>query len=207
MIQSGRENFTKSPGTRSVKNFTSVFREYLPVAYWIHPFVTLVTSTWIIIPPASRKLKGSRAYWFHLVRPSVRLWTQSCLLCIFNNTRRIHFIFAHLIKQLQKVRRIWCLFQISKICNFGKFFKFVALTLSSFDSGSNMTQSWGGGGYPQNAGVLVVLVWIVVSELVLCMDGSLQDCHISSVLAMKILQSCTIPISMVTSWLVHAIEM
>ena len=29
-------------------------------------------------------------YWFHLVRlsvcPSVRLWTESCLLCIFNNT-------------------------------------------------------------------------------------------------------------------------
>ena len=32
------------------------------------------------------------------VRPSVRLWTESCPLCIFNNTRRIHFIFAHLIK-------------------------------------------------------------------------------------------------------------
>ena len=41
-------------------------------------------------------------YWFHLVR----LWTESCPLCIFNNTCRIHFIFAHLIKQLQKVCRV-----------------------------------------------------------------------------------------------------
>ena len=42
---------------------------------------------------------------------------------------------------------------------FGEFFKFVILTLSSSDLGSNMTQwngwSWGGEGYPQNAGVLV----------------------------------------------------
>ena len=37
------------------------------------------------------------------VRPSVCLWTESCPLCIFNNTHQIHFIFAHLIKQLQKV--------------------------------------------------------------------------------------------------------
>ena len=38
--------------------------------------------------------------------PSVRLWTESCPLCIVNNTHRIHFIFAHLIKQLQKVCRV-----------------------------------------------------------------------------------------------------
>ena len=57
---------------------------------------------------------------------------------------------------------------VSKLKNL-QFFgaKFVTLTLSSFDLGSNMTQwyglSWGGGGYPQNAGVLVVLVvkWII----------------------------------------------
>ena len=47
-------------------------------------------------------------YWFHLVRlpvyPStqVRLWTESCPFCTFNNTHQIHFIFTHLIKQLQK---------------------------------------------------------------------------------------------------------
>ena len=34
---------------------------------------------------------------------SVHLWIWYCPLCIFNNTRRIHFIFAHDIKQLQKV--------------------------------------------------------------------------------------------------------
>ena len=54
-------------------------------------------------------------YWYHLVRlsvrPSVRLWTESCPLHIFKNTHRIHFIFAHLIKQLQKVCRVWCPFQ------------------------------------------------------------------------------------------------
>ena len=72
--------------------------------------------------------------------PSVRLWTEWCPLCIFNNTRRIHFIFAHLIKQLQKVCRMWSLFQKSKIWNFGKFFKFVTLTSSSFDLGFNMIQ-------------------------------------------------------------------
>ena len=43
-------------------------------------------------------------------RPSVRLfvhlWTVSCPLCIFYNTRQIHLIFTHLIKQLQKVYRM-----------------------------------------------------------------------------------------------------
>ena len=48
-------------------------------------------------------------YWYHLVR----LWTESCPLCIFNNTHPIHFIFAHLIKQLQKVCRV----SISKFKN------------------------------------------------------------------------------------------
>ena len=37
------------------------------------------------------------------VRPSVRLWTKPCSFCIFHNTSRIHFIFAHLIKQLQQM--------------------------------------------------------------------------------------------------------
>ena len=59
--------------------------------------------TGIIIPPASTKLKGGYTGITLSVCPSVRLWTESCLLCIFNNTHRIHFIFAHLIKQLQKV--------------------------------------------------------------------------------------------------------
>ena len=56
-------------------------------------------------PRFNKVERGVYTYWFHRlsVRPSVRLWTESCPLCIFNNTCRIHFILAHLIKQLQKV--------------------------------------------------------------------------------------------------------
>ena len=60
----------------------------------------------IVIPPASTKLIGGYTGITLSVCPSVRLWTESCPLCIFNNTHRIHFIFAHLIKQLQKVCRV-----------------------------------------------------------------------------------------------------
>ena len=60
----------------------------------------------LIIPIASTKLIGGHTGITLSVCPSVRLWTESCPLCIFNNTHRIHFIFAHLIKQLQKVCRV-----------------------------------------------------------------------------------------------------
>ena len=53
-----------------------------------------------LYPPLQRSWMG--VYWFHLVR----LWTESCPLCIFNNTHWIQFIFAHLIKQLQKRCRV-----------------------------------------------------------------------------------------------------
>ena len=90
---------------------------------------SLFCATFFIINPISTKLKGGI-----LVSPcpSVHLWTESCLLCIFNNIHRIHFLFAHLIKQLQKMCHV---FQNSTIWNCGKFFKFVTLTLSSFDLG------------------------------------------------------------------------
>ena len=92
-------------------------------------FSLLCQPLYIFIPPASMKLTGGYTgitlSVCPSVRPSVRLWTKSCPLCIFNNTHRIHFIFAHLIKQLKKV------------C----------------------------GGYPQNAGVLVVLVYTVHTAL------------------------------------------
>ena len=63
--------------------------------------------------PRFNEVEGG-VYWFHVVRPSVRLsvrpsvrlWTESCPLCIFHNTCRIHFIFTHLINQLQKVCRV-----------------------------------------------------------------------------------------------------
>ena len=91
----------------------------------------------VIIPPLQRSWKGGI-----LVSPcpSVHLWTESCLLCIFNNICRIHFMFAHLINQLQKVCCVQSLCQNSKIWNFGKFFKFLTLTCSSFDLGSNVNQ-------------------------------------------------------------------
>ena len=40
------------------------------------------------------------------IRPSVSLWTESCPLCIFHDTSRFHFIFTHLINQLQKLCRM-----------------------------------------------------------------------------------------------------
>ena len=57
------------------------------------------------------------------IRPSVCLWTESYPLCIFYNTCRIHFIFTHLIKQLQKMCRVQCFRQNKKNWSFGKLFK------------------------------------------------------------------------------------
>ena len=64
-----------------------------------------------IYTPASTKLKGGILVLpcpsvCPSVRPSgcpsVRLWTESCPLCIFNNTRRIHFLFAHLTNNFRR---------------------------------------------------------------------------------------------------------
>ena len=84
-----------------------------------------------IIPPRQRSC-------FHLVRPSVRLWTESCPFCILPNTSRIHFICTHLIKQIEKVCRVQGLLWNFKNWSSGIFFQFVNLTLSCFDLGSNM---------------------------------------------------------------------
>ena len=50
-------------------------------------------------------------YWYHLVRLSVclsvRLWTESCPLCIFNNTHRIHFIFVFFWLGIQYDSMVW----------------------------------------------------------------------------------------------------
>ena len=79
-----------------------------------------------IILTASTKFKGG-VYWFHVVRPSVcssiRLWTEWCLLCNFHNTSRIHFIFTHLIKQLQKVCHVLSFFAKFQQLNFWKKFQ------------------------------------------------------------------------------------
>ena len=44
------------------------------------------------------------------IRSSVCLWTESCPLCIFHKTSQIHFIFTHLINQLQEVWHILIFF-------------------------------------------------------------------------------------------------
>ena len=72
-----------------------------------------------LYPPAPRS--GWGVYWFELVCPSVRLWTTSFPLCIFHNNSRIHIIFIHLIKQLQKVCRVLTFFKNSKIWIFADF--------------------------------------------------------------------------------------
>ena len=67
----------------------------------------------------------SQVYWFHLVGlfvslsicPSV-LWIGTCSLCIFNNSRQIHFIFTYLIKQFQKVCLVQGVFSKYKNLNF-----------------------------------------------------------------------------------------
>ena len=83
---------------------------------------------------------GGGVYWFHCVRPSVHpsicLSRIPCLLCSAYSSGWIHFIFIHLIKQLQKVCHMHSFLQHFKI--FGNFFKFVNLTLSCFDLGSDV---------------------------------------------------------------------
>ena len=96
-----------------------LYHRWSPVAFTCKPVSCKCSrgqwliSIWklIIIPPASTKLKGGYTGFTSSVRPSVcpsvHLWTKPCPLCIVHNTSRIHFIFAHLIKQLQKVCRVW----------------------------------------------------------------------------------------------------
>ena len=72
------------------------------------------------------------------VRLSVRPSRIPCPLCSFYSSGWIHFIFIHLIKQLQKVCRLQSFLQNFKIRNFGYFFKFVTLTLCFFDLGSDV---------------------------------------------------------------------
>ena len=73
------------------------------------------------------------------VRPSVpRPSRIPCPLCSFYSSGWIHFIFLHLIKQLQKVCPVQSFLQNFKIWNFGNFLKSVTLTLCCFDLGSDV---------------------------------------------------------------------
>ena len=48
-------------------------------------------------------------------RPSVRRWKETCPLCIFHNSNRIHFIYTHLINQVQKVCHVLSFYKTSRI--------------------------------------------------------------------------------------------
>ena len=58
----------------------------------------------IITPPTQQSCWG--VYWFHSVRPFVRPSHIPCLHCSAYSSGWIHFIFIHLINQLQKVCRV-----------------------------------------------------------------------------------------------------
>ena len=69
-------------------------RARLNVKPWLNSFYPPLQWSWkrgILVSPCAS------------VCPSVRLWTESCPLCIFNNNHQIHFVCTHLINQLQKV--------------------------------------------------------------------------------------------------------
>ena len=61
-----------------------------------------------------------------------------CSLCSTYSSSWIHFLYIHLIEQLQKVCHVWCFLQNFKTWIFGIFFKFVTLTLLCFDLGSDV---------------------------------------------------------------------
>ena len=88
---------------------------------------------WVSLYPPHNEVVGG-VYWFHSVRPSVRQSVRPsvprpsripCPLCSFYSSGWIHFIFMHLIKQLQKVCPVQSYLQNFKIWHFGNFLKFV----------------------------------------------------------------------------------
>ena len=94
----------------------------------------------IIIPPASTKLKeGFTGFTLSVCKMSIcgqnRVSSVSSTILIGSIS------YLHILSSNFR-RCVSCnvCVQNSKIWNFGKFFKFVTLTLSSFDLGSNITQ-------------------------------------------------------------------
>ena len=77
---------------------------YKIMSAMLQTVATCWSPEWLILtslyPPLQLSWKGGI-----LVSPcpSVHLWTESCPLCIFNNTHRIHFIFAHLILKFWRI--------------------------------------------------------------------------------------------------------
>ena len=125
-----------------------------------HIYIYIDLLITLIIPPASTKLKGGI-----LVSPclsvkktrkkkqvcgaacftaaeikfskDVRLWTESCLLCIFN---KLVGTISYVHISSSNFRRCVACKVCFKIQNFGNFLIFVTLTLSFFYLGSKMTQ-------------------------------------------------------------------
>ena len=124
----------------------------------------MISNLWLIIPHFKEVERA--VYWFHIVCPSVRLsihlWIKTGPICIFHNTSQIHFMFAHLIKQFQKmcvnviakVQNL-TLLQMFEICNFD----FVLLWHGIWNH--SVGNHLGGGVYSQNTGILVFLVFAV----------------------------------------------
>ena len=92
--------------------------------------------------PASTKLKGVYIGFIMSVcpsvRPSIRLWVKSCPLCILNNSRKslsYSYILSSNFRRCIVCKAVFKIQQFEILC---KFFRFVILTLSYFDLGSNM---------------------------------------------------------------------
>ena len=99
--------------------------------------------------PRTRKLLGGVGEYIGFI-PSVRLSIRPsvcpsripCPLCSAYSTGWIHFIFIHLIKQLECVWRVQCLAKFQNL-HLWHFVLFVTLTLSCFDLGSDVNHSYG----------------------------------------------------------------
>ena len=117
-------------------------------------------------PRTTKLLEGGGGYWFHSVRLSVRLSVRPyhipCPLCSTYSSSWIHFIFIHLIKQLQRVCRVLIFLQNLKFWFLAIFFKYCNFHFVLFWLGiwceSLVWVNMGRRGVSQNAGVLVVLV-------------------------------------------------
>ena len=111
--------------------------------YPFHPILYTRYILNLIIPPASTKLKGGI-----LVSPCPSV----CLsVCGQNRVRSVSstiligsISYLHILSSnLRRCVACNAHFKIQKFKNYGEFFKFVTLTLSSFDLGSNMNQWYG----------------------------------------------------------------
>ena len=95
----------------------------------------------VVIPPASTKLKEGYTGFtlsFCPVCPSMDGMVRSVSSTILAGS--ISYLFIHIIKQLRKVCHVYYFFQNSKIWIISKFYKFVNLTLSCFDLGSDINK-------------------------------------------------------------------